>query len=119
MMTSIDGKVMGAYMDTPQGEAASDVFYNIEFGKNPHDKHQGWLPGWVTTDDNVTDYRKPELDENTSAVPEGDFVVKQDTPMYYVSVDPSGKLGWESGTLTYIDITAYPVLFAVGHAAPA
>lgn len=27
--------------------------------------------------------------------------------MYYVSVDPSGKLGWESNTLTYIDATAH------------
>ena len=35
MMTSLDGKIMGRYMDTPEGEAAGDVFYNIAFGKSP------------------------------------------------------------------------------------
>ena len=42
------------------------------------------------------------------AVPEGDFVAKK-TNMYYVSVDPSGKLGWKSDTLTYIDTTAHVI----------
>ncbi|SDF37365.1 dihydrofolate reductase family protein [Marvinbryantia formatexigens DSM 14469] len=33
MMTSLDGKIMGKYMETPEGSAAGDVFYNISFGK--------------------------------------------------------------------------------------
>lgn len=106
MMTSLDGKIMGSYMDTPEGEAAGDVFYNISFGKAPYYKHQGWLSGRVTTDDNFTFYRKPVLDESAPKVPEGDFAA-QKTDMYYVSVDPSGKLGWESSTLTYVDTTAH------------
>jgi len=57
MMTSIDGKIMGTYMDTPEGEAAGKEFYNIAFGKNPYYKHQGWLSGRVTTDDNFTLYK--------------------------------------------------------------
>lgn len=36
-------------------------------------------------------YRKPELDEGATLVPEGDFIVKR-TDMYYVSMDSSGKL---------------------------
>jgi hypothetical protein len=52
MMTSLDGKIMGKYMETPEGSAAGNVFYNISFGKNPYYKHQGWLSGRVTTDDN-------------------------------------------------------------------
>lgn len=106
MMTSVDGKIMGSYMGTTEGNKASGVFYNIAFGKNPYYKHQGWLSGRVTTDDNFTNYRKPELDENAPTVPEGDFVAESHTDKYYVSVDPSGKLGWESNTLTYIDTTA-------------
>lgn len=105
MMTSLDGKIMGKYMETPEGSAAGDVFYNISFGKNPYYKHQGWLSGRVTTDDNFTFYEKPELDENAPTVPEGDFVAKK-TDMYYVSVDPSGKLGWKHADLTYVDTTA-------------
>ena len=27
MMTALDGKIMGSYMETPQGSAAGDVFY--------------------------------------------------------------------------------------------
>ena len=36
---------MGNYMETPEGSAAGDVFYDISFGKNPFYKHQGWLSG--------------------------------------------------------------------------
>lgn len=108
MMTSLDGKIMGKYMETPECVVAGNVFYNISFGKNPYYKHQGWLSGRVTTDDNFTFYEKPELNEQAALVPEGDFVAKQ-APMYYVSVDPSGKLGWKNDTLTYIDTTAHVI----------
>lgn len=107
MMTSLDGKIMGNYMNTQEGAAAGEVFYNIAFGKNPYYKHQGWLSGRVTTDDNFTFYQKPELDENAPAVPEGDFVAEPNAKMYYVSVDPSGKLGWKSSVLLYQDTTAH------------
>lgn len=115
MMTSLDGKIMGKYMETPEGEAAGDVFYNISFGKAPYYKHQGWLSGRVTTDDNFTFYEKPELDENAPAVPDGDYVAKS-ADMYYVSVDPSGKLGWKNSTLTYIDTTAHVIEVLTGKA---
>ena len=108
MMTSLDGKIMGNYMETPEGAAAGDVFYNISFGKNPYYKHQGWLSVRITTDDNFTFYEKPDLDENAAKVPEGDYIAKK-TDMYYVSIDPSGRLGWKSSTLTYIDTTAHVI----------
>lgn len=108
MMTSLDGKIMGSYMETPEGAAAGDVFYNLSFGKNPYYKHQGWLSGRITTDDNFTFYEKPDLDENAAKVPEGDYIAKK-TDMYYVSIDPSGRLGWKSSTLTYIDTTAHVI----------
>lgn len=38
---------------------------------------------------------------------ESDFIKKADVPMYYVSVDPSGKLGWKSSVLHYVDTTAH------------
>lgn len=96
-------------MNTPEGSAAGDVFYNIAFGKNPYYKHQGWLSGRITTDDNFTFYEKPQLDKNAPKVPDGDFIAMPDAQMYYVSVDPSGKLGWKSNTLTYIDTTAHVI----------
>ena len=51
---------------------------------------------------------KPELDENAPDVPAGDFVAIKSN-MHYVSVDPSGKLGWKSNTLTYVDTTAHVI----------
>lgn len=105
MLISLDGKIMGNYMEIPEGEQAIREFYNIAFGKQPYYKHQGWLSGRVTTDDNFTFYEKPALDENAPEVPEGDFVAKR-SDMYYVSIDLSGRLGWKSPTLTYEDTTA-------------
>ena len=107
MMTSLDGKIAGSFMETAESEIAGDVFYDIAFGKNSYYKHQGWLSGRVTTDDNFTFYEKPELDENAALVPDGDFIANPDAGMYYVSVDPSGKLGWKSCELTYIDTHAH------------
>lgn len=106
MLTSIDGKIMGTYMDTPEAEEAGEHFYNISFGKNPYYKHQGWLSGRITTDDNFTFYEKPALEENAPPVPAGNFIAKT-APMYYVSIDPEGKLGWKNETLTYGDTHAH------------
>lgn len=116
MMMSLDGKIMGNYMDTPQGSTAADVFYKIAFGENPYYRHQGWLSGRVTTDDNFTFYEKPELDTKAPLVPEGDFIAQSDFGMYYVSVDPSGKLGWKSPTLRYVDTTAHVIEVLTGQA---
>lgn len=44
-MTSLDGKIMGKYMDLPESELAGTAFYNIAFGPQPHYQHQGWLSG--------------------------------------------------------------------------
>ena len=109
MMTSLDGKIMGGYMETPEGRAAGNAFYEIAFGKNPHYAHQGWLSGRVTTDDNFTFYKKPELDESAPSVPQGDYIAQPEAGMFYVSVDPSGRLGWERPELTYGDTTAHVI----------
>lgn len=109
MLTSLDGKIMGSYMDTAEGETAGNVFYNIAFGENPYYKHQGWLSGRVTTDDNFTFYEVPALNEDAPAVPAGDFVAEENATMYYVSVDPSGRLGWKSSELIYNDTHAHVI----------
>lgn len=99
MMTSLDGKIMGTYMDTPEGTAAGEMFYDIAFGKDTFYKHEGWISGRVTTDDNFTFYEKPDLDEDAPEVSVGDFIVTAERPMYYVSIDRSGRrpLGEVSG----------------------
>lgn len=97
MMTSIDGKITGPYMKTYAAEIAGEEYERINNTYNP----QAWLCGRVTTDENFTFYHKPDLDKNVLVVPEGDFVAVNDAPMYYVSADASGKIGWTSNTLKY------------------
>lgn len=106
MMMSVDGKIMGRYMEAPECGDAGRMFDEIAFGKRGDYHMQGWLSGRITTDDNFTMYRKPELDENAPTVPEGDFISIKDAPMYYISIDPSGRLGWEQNTLEYAGNTA-------------
>ena len=109
MLTSIDGKIMGNYMDTPESNIAGKAFYDIAFGKERYYKHQGWLSGRITTDDNFTFYKKPVLDENAPIVPEGDFIADYSEKIHYVSIDPSGKLGWERNYIVYQDTRAHVI----------
>lgn len=97
MLTSLDGKITGPYMQAEAINGASAAYERINASFRP----QAWLCGRVTTDENFTFYRKPTLDEGTTAVPEGDYVAVADAPMYYVAVDASGRLGWESNSLEY------------------
>ena len=107
MLMSLDGKIVGKYMDTKECDEPSEQFYEIAFGKNAYYKHQGWLSGRVTTDDNFTMYRKPKLDKTAPIVPPGDFITDGNYSMYFVSIDPLGKLGWQSNTLIYETTTAH------------
>lgn len=98
MMTSLDGKIHGAFMGTSVTIKANQEYERTNNTYNP----DAWLCGRVTTEENFTDYRKPDLLENASQVPEGDFVAEPNAPMYYVSVDRLGKVGWTSNTLHYM-----------------
>lgn len=108
MMTSLDGKISGPYMSSENTRLAGNVFYDIAFGKNPYYKHQGWLSGRVTTDDNFTFYKKPNLPTQFEDV-KGDYIAPTDLNMYYVSIDSRGVLGWQSATLHYEDTTAHVI----------
>lgn len=118
MFTSLDGKIMGNYMDLPACEPAGELFYDIAFGDEPFYRHQGWLSGRVTTDDNFTHYRTPDLDPAAPPVPPGDFIAGK-APMYYVSVDPRGVLGWQENTVTYETTTAQVIEVLTGQASNA
>lgn len=107
MLVSMDGKIVGNYMETPEGKESSKLFYNLAFGEKPYYHHQGWLSGRTTTDDNFTKYQKPDVIKNAPPVPEGDFVIDTDLDKYYVSIDPSGKLAWTSYQLNYQETKAH------------
>lgn len=109
MLTSLDGKIMGNYMDTPESNIAGKVFYELAFGKERYYNHQGWLSGRITTDDNFTFYNKPDIDENAALVPDGDFVSDYTEELHYISIDPSGVLGWKKNYIIYQDTRAHVV----------
>ncbi len=108
MLTSLDGKIMGDFMATANGSEAGEVFCDLVFSAKRFYRHQGWLSGRVTTDDNFTFFEKPALPESFAPVPAGDFVAAR-TGMYYVPIDPKGRLGWKENALTYAGVTAHVV----------
>lgn len=98
MMTSLDGKIHGAFMGTSVTKKVDQEYERTNNTYHP----DAWLCGRVTTEENFTDFRKPDLLENAPQVPAGDFIAVPNAPMYYVSVDRLGKVGWTSNTLHYM-----------------
>ena len=97
---SLDGRIH--VVDSPKFETTSQQYQELALKPDTQVyDFDGYLNGRVTTDDNQTHYRAPELDEDAPTVPEGDFVATADAPMYYVSIDPSGRLAWQQNTVDY------------------
>ena len=89
--TSIDGNL--DIMDLPEFREASRQYQELALSPEKQQLDvQGYLNGKTSTEDNITHYRKPELDENASPVPAGDYVAVSDAPMYYLSID-GGEAG--------------------------
>ncbi|MBB3038078.1 dihydrofolate reductase family protein [Hoyosella altamirensis] len=59
-----------------------------------HTSIDGNLNGKTSTEDNITHYGTPAIDESAT-VPAGDYVAEPEAEMYYVSIDPRGELAWQ------------------------
>lgn len=104
---SVDGRIHA--VEIPPFDTASEQYQ--ELALHPDTQiydFDGYLNGRTTTDDNQTHYRTPEVDANAE-VPEGDFVAEPDAEMYYVSIDPSGKLAWERNVVDYGGIDSHVI----------
>lgn len=109
MITSIDGKIDGTHKSIPaRGENAFD-FYQLAFGEDAYYHLDGWLSGRATSEAAFTKGKQPTIDENAAPVPDGDYIAKTDLTKYYVSIDPSGKLGWETNSIQYRDTKAHVI----------
>ncbi|HLR68344.1 MAG TPA: hypothetical protein VK105_14640 [Virgibacillus sp.] len=85
--TAIDGNI--DVMNLKEFEEASRQYQELSL--NPEKQEfdiQGYLNGKTSTEDNITFYKKPDLDQHAAPVPEGDFVADANAPMYYLSIDP-------------------------------
>lgn len=96
MVTALDGKITGPYMDTQEAESASEEYERINQFYHP----QAWVNGRITVDENFTFYKAPELPDNVPDFPKADFVA-QSAENYIVAIDPSGRLGWEKNYVEY------------------
>ena len=67
MLSALDGKIAGPFMDCSAMDPINEEYERINESYHP----QAWLCGRVTTDENFTFYRKPELEEITTNVVEG------------------------------------------------
>lgn len=97
-------------MDLREFEEASRQYQ--EFALNTEKQQyeiQGYLNGKMSTEDNITHYKKPELDENARLVPEGDYVADSKAPMYYLSIDARGELAFEENTYGYGGVPSHIV----------
>lgn len=92
ILSALDGKITGPFMERPSARAAGGQYGRIRLEYNG----DAWLYGTVTTKE-FTGCRPPILDEAEDNAFEKDFVAKRDAEIYYVSVDPLGEIGWESG----------------------
>lgn len=106
--TSIDGNL--DIMDLPEFKEASRQYQELSI--NPEKQQfgiQGYLNGKTTTEDNMTHYKTPKLDENAAPVPEGDYIADPDAPMYYLSIDVRGELAFEENFSAYGGIDSHVV----------
>lgn len=103
---SLEGKINS--IDLPEFRSASRQYQELAFHPDRQVLNiQGYLNGRTTADDNITNYRKPDLNEEAAEVPAGDFIAETNAPMYYVSIDPSGRLGWQRNDVDYGNINAH------------
>ncbi len=93
ILSGLDGKIIGPFMGLSATRTASKEYGRIR-GAYQAD---AWLYGTVTTRE-FTDWREPELEEGPFPALEEDFAAEASAPLYYVSIDPLGEVGWESGT---------------------
>lgn len=107
-LTSLEGNIH--VIDVPEFHSAALQYEQLAL--HPDQQRldiQGYLNGRLTTDDNVTFYRQPELNESADTVPEGDFVADAQAAMYYVSIDPAGRLGWQQNSVDYGNIDSHVI----------
>ena len=97
MSTSLDGKITGSYMDTPEAESSFEEYERANQFYQP----QAWINGRVTVGENFTFYEKPDLAAEAAPIPHEDHVALAGQENYLVAADPSGRLGWKQNYVEY------------------
>lgn len=56
MLTSLDGKIMGKWLETPAGTEGTQKYYDLILGPGRYYEINAILCGRIRTEDNYTDY---------------------------------------------------------------
>lgn len=96
MLSSLDGKVIGGYLETKRAAQFTYEYERIHemYGCN------AWMCGRVTMEKDFTFGHQLDLkQDNIPPIPRTDYVAKKDAKSYAIAVDPSGKLGWTESSI--------------------
>ena len=117
-LTSLDGRIHA--IDLPEFDVAALQYEQLVLHTDRQMFDiQGYINGGVTTDDNTTHYRTPDVNEAAAPVPEGDFVADARASMYYVAIDAAGRLGWQENVVDYGSRKSHVISVLTGQASNA
>ncbi len=99
MVTSLDGKVTGDFLFTPECAGATEIYYDL----NRKFKSNGFICGRVTMEGSFTGGYYPNLSEYEPVIHDCgfkmDYMLDDMSGFYAVAFDPKGKLGWKSNKI--------------------
>lgn len=99
MTTSLDGKVTGKFLYTPECEKATDYYYQIHRDY----KADAFACGRVTMEGSFTGCWYPDLSELEPSFSPMDYLVDDIGDFFAVAFDPHGRLGWKSSRIIDAD----------------
>ncbi len=92
MVTSIDGKVTGKFLETEAGLKAAEHYYQLhrEFDAD------GFICGKLTMESSFTKGWYPDLNAfQGTRVEREDYIADYDASFYAIAFDTHGKMGWK------------------------
>ena len=99
MLTSIDGKVTGDFLFSPECVGATEIYYRL----NRELRADGFICGRVTMEGSFTGGWYPDLAEyegiSLGEDAKKDFVAESLSGFYAVAFDTHGSLGWKSNRI--------------------
>lgn len=99
MVTSIDGKVTGDFLATPECAEATEIYYQI----NRETKADGFICGRITMEGSFTGGWYPDLSQYKPVHHDMDlkmdYIVDDLSGFYAIAFDTNGKLGWKSNKI--------------------
>jgi riboflavin biosynthesis pyrimidine reductase len=97
MLTSLDGKIIGDFLNEERAAYFTNEYERIHRSYGV----KAWMCGRITMEEHFTFGHQLDLkQDNIPTIPRIDIVANRDAKSYAVAVDPSGKLGWTKNYIT-------------------